>query len=124
MTIREILNEKEDAIMGNGSTQELIERAEKKLGLSFAEDYKEYLLTVGMVMCNGHELTGLGKASRTNVVDVTKEMKIIHDNIPDDWYVIENVGMDGAVMWQDSKGAVYFNDKKECNSFSEFILKI
>lgn len=76
---------------------------------------------IGLLMCNGHELTGIGKADRTNVVKVTSQMKAITPDIPEDWYVIENENMDGAAMWQDSKGNVYFNKKKEYSSFIEFL---
>lgn len=50
-------------------------------------------------MCNGHELTGIGKSIRTNVIDVTLQLKKITPDIPDDWCVVENENRDGASMW-------------------------
>lgn len=121
MNIVEILGTKEDLISGKGVSAEKIAEAEKELNLSFDKEYREYLLTYGLIMCNGHELTGLGNIDRTNVVLVTRQMKEIKHGIPDDWYVLENENMDGAIVWQDAKGNVYFNTKKVCSSFSEFV---
>ncbi len=124
MSIRDILETKEDAIMGKGVDPAAIEAAEMELQLKFAPDYKEYLSTVGLLMCCGHEFTGLGNSDRTNVVSVTKQMRELRGDIPDDWYVIENENMDGAAMWQDSMGHVYFNRKKEYDSLTEFIIEL
>ena len=124
MNIVEAFQSKEDAILGKGVSEEAIEAAEKELGLSFANDYREYLLNFGLAMCNGHEFTGIGKSERTNVVSVTKQMKEIFADIPEDRYVIENENMDLALIWQDSKGNVYFNRKKEFSSFTEFIREL
>lgn len=121
MSIVDSLKTKEDAIWGKGVSEKSVKDAEKELGLKFAEDYKEYLLNFGLAMCDGHEFTGIGKAERTNVVAVTKQMRDIHNDVPADWYVLENTNMDLTVIWQDSKGNVYYNKKKEFSSFSEFV---
>ena len=121
MSIRELIAAKEDACFGNGVSEEQIRAAEESLSLSFATDYREYLATVGLAMFDGHELTGIGKAERTNVVSVTEQMKSLKEDVPADWYVIENENMDGAAIWQDSKGCIYFNRKQEYSSLSEFI---
>lgn len=121
MGIRDILNEKEDAIMGKGVSDEKIRDAELELGLTFDKEYAEYLKTVGLAMCNGHELTGIGKEERTNVVSVTRQMKQFKGDIPDDWYVIENENMDGACLWQNSEGEIFFNRRKEYDSLLEFL---
>lgn len=122
MKIIDVLKSKEDIIIGSGVSDSEITKAEKILGISFAKDYKEYLKEAGLAMCCGHELTGLGTIERLNVVQVTLQMKALHKDIPDDWYVIENENMDGAAMWQDSKGQVYFNTKKEFGCLAEYIL--
>lgn len=121
MKIRDLVEAKEDAIMGSGVSEEEIEAAEKALNLTFAPDYKEYLSTIGLLMCDGHEFTGLGNSTRTNVVAVTQQLKDLRGDIPDDWYVIENENMDGAAMWQDSAGIVYFNKRKEYESFTGYL---
>ena len=121
MSIRELIATKEDACFGNGVSEKQIKAAEESLLLSFAADYREYLSTVGLAMFDGHELTGIGKAEHTDVVSVTKQMKALKEDIPADWYVIENENMDGAAIWQDSKGRIFFNKKQEYSSLSEFI---
>ncbi|MGI6173084.1 MAG: SMI1/KNR4 family protein [Christensenellales bacterium] len=120
MSIRDLLSSKEDAYLGNGVDEHLIHEAETELGLVFANDYFEYLSTVGLAMCDGHELTGIGNADRTNVVSVTKQLKAFKEGIPADWYVIENGNMDGAVIWQDAKGHVFFNKRKEYDTLADF----
>ena len=112
---------KEDVILGKGVSEEEILFAERELDLRFADDYRAYLRDIGLVMCNGHELTGIGKAERTYVVFVTKRMKELHSTIPNDWYVVENENMDGALIWQDSLGNIYFNTKKIFSSLMEYI---
>ena len=120
MSIREQLSSKEDAYLGTGVDEQRIHDAELELGLTFAEDYREYLATVGLAMCDGHEFTGIGNAERTNVVTVTKQMKARRSDIPSDWYVVENENMDGAVMWQNERGQIFFNKKYQYGSLREF----
>ena len=124
MDVVEAFERKEDVIAGEGVAIKKITAAEKELNLSFADDYREYLQHLGLVMCCGHELTGLGNDERTNVVNVTKQMKQIKSGIPDDWYVLENENMDGAIIWQDTAGNVYFNKKKIHASLNDFILNL
>ena len=124
MTILNLFKSKNEAFLGKGVSEKEIKEAEKELELSFSDDYREYLLCVGLAMCDGHELTGIGNASRNNVVDVTKQMKSFHEGIPDDWYVLENENIDYSVVWQDSKGNIYFNKKKKYSSLREFISDI
>ena len=121
MNIKEQLAAGEDTFLGNGVSEEQIIEAETELNLKFAKDYVEYLSTVGLAMIDGHELTGIGKAERTNVVSVTKQIKSIKQDVPADWYVIENENMDGAVIWQNAKGEVFFNNRKEYDSLAAFI---
>ena len=121
MKMKELLASKEGAILGFGATEQQIREAEASLGLHFAEDYREYLSTVGLAMCDGHEFTGICKAERTNVVAVTEQMRALQGDIPADRYVIENENMDGAAIWQDAEGNVYFNRKRVYGSLREFL---
>lgn len=124
MNILDAFRSKEDPILGSGVSEMEINNAEKELSLSFSKDYREYLRSIGIAMCEGHEFTGIGKDPRVSVVDVTRQMKAYHENIPDDWYVVENENMDGAVIWQDTAGNIYFNKHKEYNSFYELIMDL
>lgn len=96
-----------DFYCGQGASPEAIVNAEGTLGLSFADDYRDYLASFGIASANGHELTGLIDSERLNVVDVTNFEKAMNPLVPDGLYAIENLGFDGAVAWQDATGCVY-----------------
>ena len=84
-----------------------IRAAEQKLNLSFAEDYRDYVSAYGAASFCGHELTGVCNSKRLNVTDVTAEERQYQPNLPADWYVIEEAGIDGIVIWQSESGEVY-----------------
>ena len=108
------------------ATNEQVQTAEIYLGLSFAREYKEYLLEFGCASIYGHEFTGICKAARLDVVSVTTEQKNCFGDIPNDWYVIEETNIDGIVIWQNAKGDVFSkapNAKPEkiAKSFSDYV---
>jgi hypothetical protein len=80
--------------------------AQKKLGLLFADDYKEYLERYGAISANGIELTGLTIHKRLNVVDVTLEERDI-GGLPQGMYVVEDTHNEGILILQNSAGEVY-----------------
>ena len=48
--------------------------------------------------------------------------------VPDDWYVLENAGIDGIIIWQDKTGRIYQtmpNGQKEyiADSLAEYLDK-
>ena len=123
-----IIKEKEDAIYGDGTTEETVINAENELQLRFAEDYRRYLKELCIAAFDGHELTGLSKNTRTNVVCVTQENKKINDHMVQGFYVIEENGIDGIVLWQDKSGNVYQTQgdgepEKIFKSLTEYIKK-
>lgn len=91
----------------SAATEEEVNNAEKSLGVSFANDYKQCVLSYGAISGNAHELTGVCDISRLNVVTVTEEERSLRDDIPADWYVIEQLHIDSAVIWQSPDGAIY-----------------
>ena len=109
-----------------GAAEEtLIYQAEETLGLVFAKDYRKYLLEMGEAKANGREFSGICKAKRLHVVDVTREERG-NTAVPDDWYVIEQANIDGIVIWQDGSGTIYQTgpgalQKKLCNSLADYI---
>ena len=114
-----------DAITGKDVDKSTIESAEQALGVSFSQEYRAYLERYGIAAVNGHELTGICKSDRTNVVSVTQSAKCIHVT-GDDWYVVEQTNIDGIVIWQASDGSVYqtapnAKAKKICESLAEYI---
>lgn len=110
-----------------------IKKAERKLKLKFSEEYIKYLLEFGAVAYYGTELSGLlsKKEEREylyfNVVRETLEEKKCDNTIPDNMYVIENLGVDGALAWQDESGTVYYKYRfdnrlqKAADSLAEYL---
>ena len=96
------------------ATCEQIREAESVLGLTFAEDYKDYLKTFGAATFDSRELTGICSSERLNVVSVTLHQREKNPYIPANCYVIEELNVDGVVAWQDETGSVYLAsyDKK------------
>lgn len=107
------------------STKE-IEAAELQLRLYFANDYKDYLANFGAIIADGIELTGITKSEYRNVTSVTLQEWKLNSNIPHTMYVIEQTGIDGIIIWQDSNGIVYQSSpntkpKQICKSLNDYI---
>lgn len=98
-----------------------VSQAEEKLGLLFADDYKQYVRRYGAVSFMNHELTGISSAPSLDVVAVTMQQRSIHPEIPLDRYVIEQANIDGIVFWQDRSGAVFRNHEKKYNSLLAYL---
>lgn len=91
----------------SAASEEEVKNAEEALGVFFANDYKQCVLSYGAISGNAHELTGVCDISRLNVVTVTEEERTLRDDIPADWYVIEQLHIDGVVIWQSPDGSIY-----------------
>ena len=103
-----------------------ISAAESTLGLTFAEDYREYVGVCGVASFDGHELTGICPFPRLDVVEVTQEERRFNPGIPNGLYVVEQAHIDGIVAWQSASGEVYRTSPgtgpfKLCDSLSEYI---
>lgn len=126
MSFVDILRTQEEFIGSNGRTTKQIEFAENELGVKFASDFYEYLEAIGLASYAGHELTGLIEDARLDVVSVTKEYRKLYGADTVSWYVIEDVGIDGIVIWQSCDGDIYktsFQSKPEkiADSLIEYI---
>lgn len=86
---------------------EEVENIEIELALRLADEYKEYLEKFGAVMADNVELTGVAKSKNRNVVSVTQREWKANPLIPHTMYVVENVGIDGIIIWQDTTGNIY-----------------
>ena len=84
-----------------------IQEAEDKLGLSFAEDFKEYLAEFGVASFNGKELTGICDSERLSVVSITEKARHDYPQFPKNAYVIEDLYIDHILILQDCSGKVY-----------------
>ena len=123
--ILDVLRNAPDFIGGKGCGDAAISDAEQALGIRFAPDYRVYMQKIGLACFDGHELTGICKASRLNVVDVTLDER---KRCPDaaGWYVVEQANVDGIVVWQAPSGEVYqtmpgVSARKICNSLTEYV---
>ena len=105
--ILKLLKKKDDFYAKEGASGADIKAAEKELGLTFAKDYKKYLEAYSVVSADGHEFTGIIESDRLNVVSATIKEKKKNSNIDDSMYVIERLDIDGIIIWQSSKGAIY-----------------
>ena len=100
--------------------------AEQELGLTFAEDYKEYILEFGAASFSGHELTGMCDSERLSVISTTEKARAFFSGIPNELYVIEDLYFDHVLVVQDSSGAVYYygpedEKKKVANSLKDYL---
>lgn len=124
-SVLDALRNAPDFIGGSGCGESAIQTAEQTLDLSFAPDYLNYLHTFGLACFDGHELTGICKASRLNVVDVTLEERK-HFPAASGWYVVEQANIDGIVIWQAPNGEIYQTTpgqptRKLCDSLTDYV---
>lgn len=115
-----------DFVGSTGRTANDIASAGLSLGVSFANDYRQYLSHIGLACFAGHELTGLTSMMRLDVVAVTQDQRRQNGRIPQSWYVVEQTNIDGIVIWQDGSGEVYqtspnCNGAKIADSLLEYI---
>lgn len=126
MNIIDIIKSLENMISTGAASEEDILEAEKELGVSFAEEYKVVLAEFGSILADEIELVGIAKSQNRNVIAVTKRERECNVLVPKNLYVVENLGIDGIIIWQDEKGAIYQsspNKKPErvYNSLAEYI---
>ncbi len=105
--IVEVINSLENLLVLKPASIEDVENVEIELALPLAEEYKEYLLSFGAIMADDVEFTGIAKSKNRDVVQVTKREWAANNKIKHNLYVVENVGIDGIIIWQDYTGAVY-----------------
>jgi len=87
----------------------MIEKAEKELNLKFANEYREYVSTYGAIWSENITVSGIIDGDRDfGVVELTSRLRSYYaPQIPNNFYVIEEVGVDGLVIWQDETSAIY-----------------
>lgn len=111
----------------SGAPREAIIAAEKKMGITFAPDYIEYLEKYALMSAKHIELTGITESKRLNVTDVTLSAREA-DQIPQDMYVIEDTAIEGILILQNGKGEIFEfqNDhvEKIYDSLSDYLLSL
>lgn len=112
----------------SGTTEQEISDVEKKLGVKFADDYKDYVKEFGIASFNGHELSGICDFERLNVLNLTLKHK---DNIfveKNHLYVIEEFNNGETTIYQNEDGHIFSvyrdgNLEKIANSLEKYILE-
>lgn len=89
-----------------GADIKSVRDAEKMLGVQFSDEYIDFLLHVGACIYQNHYIIGISQFPDMKVVEVTMEARGLN-RVPQGWYVIEDAGIDGIMVWQDKTGAVF-----------------
>lgn len=105
--IVDLINSLPEMLSLKPATKVQITDAELQLRVRFADEYREYLEAFGAIMANGIELTGIAKSEYRNVVSLTKKERELNYKVPNTMYVLENICVDGIIIWQDTAGIVY-----------------
>lgn len=124
--IIDIVNSLPELLSTGAADGEAIKSAEKELNLKFASEYKEYLGEFGSVLADDIEITGIAKSKNRNVVAVTLREWELNPQVEHNLYVVENLGIDGIIIWQDESGRVYESTpnnkpKKIADSLADYI---
>ena len=117
-----------DYVGANGVDEKTIKNAEKVLGLKFSKEYREYLSDIGLASFDDREFTGICEQNYLNVVYATNRKRKLYFNVPKDIYVVEELNIDGIVIWQSSDGSIYqtvYDSKPEkiYDSLYDYILE-
>lgn len=116
-----------DVLSLKGASEAEIAQAESALGTSFAQEYRDYVSVFGSIAYSGHELTGVCASPRLNVVNATQLARIVNPHIPAEYYVVEDCGIDGILIWQNPCGAIFQSVPgrglaKVASSLSDYLL--
>lgn len=123
--IVDVIKNAPDFICGAGVSEDEIRVAESALNIKFSNEYKIYLKEIGLASYDMHELTGICKQDRLDVIKVTQNARKYFPDLSDK-YVVEETSIDGIVIWQDSSGAIYqaipnLPIEKIANSLADYI---
>ena len=120
------INAAQDKIVAKGASKRDIDLAQSSLNLKFSKDYRELVRTFGCVLINGLTIFGVVDNPAYNVVKNTLEEKERYHDLPDGYYVLSSLGIEGILILQNKEGQVFeFSFGKELrliyNSLFEFI---
>lgn len=125
--ILDVINVLPELLATGAADSTSINNAEKELGLKFATEYREYLEAFGSVLADDVEITGIAKSKNRNVVTVTKREWELNPQVEHNMYVVENLAIDGIIIWQDETGNIYESMpnkvvKKVADSLADYVL--
>lgn len=127
--IIDVIKQLDNLLALKPATEEDIRNIEAELSLKLADEYKEYISTFGAVLADGVELTGFSKSKNRDVVHVTQQEWVANNRIKHSLYVVENVGIEGLIIWQDAFGSIYESRPnheayKIADSLAEYLLSL
>lgn len=114
---------------GTGCTEEQLTEAQNTLGLTFPQDYVDYLRTFGIL----YGWTGLGKWKRTgndihkedNIVTRTLMEREVNPDFSANLFIIYDPGYESICFAADETGKVYFVEDDYCelrfDSLAEYL---
>ncbi len=127
-TLQGTLAQKYSVFSLKPASKELVSAAEKELGLSFPAEYKEYLERYGCLSFSSHEITGLGVDGYLNVVQATMDERRLDSSFPRDCFLIENLGIDGILILQNTHGEILEYKGRQCtkifDTLKEYLLSV
>lgn len=108
-----------------GCSLEQIEEAQKTLGITFPEEFIEYVKEFGCIDFGATEWTGLNIKGYLNTVTATQREISANHNFPKDSFVLEDMDIDAKKVIVDESGKVsmlqYDKITPLCNSISEYL---
>lgn len=91
----------------SGCSDEQILQAESILKIKFPSDFVEYVKEFGVISFYGTEWTGLNVKGYLDVVETTLEFRGVYKNTLDNYFVIENLGIDNIITVVNENGEVF-----------------
>lgn len=109
-------------------SDEVIENAEKELGLSFSSEYINLLKGYGSLCVKGEEFLGIDINSY-DVVKATNKARNASSDFPQNMYVVEDMAIDGILLLQKTTGEIYTYQpnqslQKVTDSFADYLLTL
>ena len=125
MGIVEKVEEIKDLGCTGGCTEEQIKEAENILGLTFPNEYKEYVKEFGCIDFGSTEWTGLNVEGELNTAEATLTEKKYNDSFPDKHFVLDDYHIDGKKAIVNEQGEVFLlqcdSITKISNTISEYL---
>jgi hypothetical protein len=106
MSLKALLENKKILSTG-GVDVKIMEQAEMELSFKMPSEYKELLLNYGALSAGTHEIAALGVEGYLNVVELTKQERLLVNNQLDNHIVIESLATEGILIVLDEEGQVY-----------------
>ena len=103
-----------------------INKAETKLNLRFANDYREFVQYLGALVYRNSELCGIVPYPSLDVVNRTIHARETDAAFPQSMYVISELHIDGILILQNQRGEIFRYmphqfTKKIANSLSDYL---